>query len=107
MAYYIMDMPFESKENAPDFGTLKMYYVGLPQFGYVEQETKYRIRGYTLLEKDLNKLNLITNAADGSQAIVVDTNETYILCNKEWIKWSIDTGGGGGTTLISMKWKHL
>ena len=107
MAYYIMDMPFESKEVAPDFGTIKMYYVGQPQSGYVEQEAKYRIRGYTLMKKDLKKLKQITNAADGSEATVVDSNEVYILCDGEWTKWAVSTGGSGGTTVSALKWKHM
>lgn len=105
--YYIMDMPFPSQEDAPDFGTIKMYFAGLPQTGYIEQATNRRLRAYTLLEKDLDKLDLISNAADGSQASVVDANETYILCDGEWIKWDVGTGSGGDTTIINMKWKHL
>lgn len=105
MSYYIMDMPFESKETAPDFGTIKMYYVGQPQSGYVEQEAKYRIRAYTLTEKDLEKLKLITNAADGSEAIVVDTGKIYLLCDNQWVEWTGNNSDGSIVTTI--KWNHF
>jgi hypothetical protein len=102
--YYYMDMPFESEQIAQStFGSIKMYYVGEPYQG-----ANVKLRGYVLLSADAGKLDYITNAAEGSQAIIADTGETYILCNNEWIKWTGSSGGGGGTGAgVTIKWSQL
>lgn len=85
--YVYMGMTFESKEKTPDFGSIKMYFVGTKELGYVVQGDK-KFRKYALLSSDLSKLNLITNAMNGSVAFLVDTGETYKLSNSGWQKWS-------------------
>lgn len=85
--YIIMDMPFLSIADAPDFGSIGMYFVGSKELGYMEQENK-RYRKYALLSSDINKLNNITNALDGSEALAVDTGDIYILHNNTWTKQS-------------------
>lgn len=100
--YYYMDMEFASESDAPNFGSIQMYYVGEPKLGFAVHSTNIKPRGYTLLSKDISKLNLITNAADGSQALVIDIGKTYILCDSQWIEW---TGNGNvGTTI---KWNNI
>lgn len=106
MAFYYMDMVFKSQSDVPDFGSIHMYYVGEPKFGYVNQSANVKVRAYTLLSNDISKLNLITNAADGSQSFVVDTGKTYILCNGQWIEW-VGSNGGGGSTAVPLKWNHF
>lgn len=101
--YYCMDMEFVSKNSIPDFGSIKMYYVGDPTFGYVNHGKNVRLRAYTLLSKDLGKLSLITNAADGSQALIVDTGKTYILCDNEWHEWERDASNAG----VTIKWNNI
>lgn len=50
----------------------------------------------------VDKKYLITNAADGSQALVVDTGKIYILCDYQWREW---TGSiNAGTTI---KWNNI
>ena len=103
--YYCMDMEFVSESSIPDFGSIRMYYVGDKTLGFVNWSSRIKLRGYTLLSKDINKLNLITNAADGSQALVVDTGQTYILCDSQWIEWVSNNGSGSvGTTI---KWNNI
>lgn len=85
--YFYMGMMFDSKENIPDFGSIKMYFVGTKQLGYIEQNNK-KFRKYVLLSSDLSKLNLITNAINGSIAFLTDTGETYKLSDNGWQKWS-------------------
>lgn len=75
----IMGMIFDS-DNVPDFGSIRM--------------TKSRYNGvndYILKSTDLIKLDLITNAADGSTAICVDTADLYILHMGEWVKLGEDS----------------
>lgn len=104
--YYYMDMPFESEQIAKNtFGSIKMYYIGEPTLGYVNQGVNVKLRGYVLLSVDAGKLDYITNAAEGSQAIIADTGETYILCNNEWIKWTGSSGGGSAG--VTIKWNQL
>lgn len=101
MAYYYMDMEYKTKDDVPDFGSITMCHVGRQSSGFVIQyknNVHYAIREYTLLEKDLDKLNLITNAADGSKAMVIDANKIYVLCNGEWFEWKSDNGSGGGSS---------
>lgn len=101
--YYYMDMEFVSESSIPDFGTIQMYYVGDTKFGFVNYSSAVKLRGYTLLSKDISKLNLITNAADGSQALIVDTGKTYILCDSQWIEWT----GGSGSMGTTIKWNNI
>lgn len=101
--FFYMDMGFSTENDVPDFGSIKMYYIGEQTLGYTDYGTNIKVRGYTLLLKDIDKLNLITNAADGSQALVVDTCEKYILCAKEWHRWS-ECNENTGTTI---KWNNI
>ena len=41
---------------------------------------------YILKSTDVSKLDLITNASDGSTAICTDTADLYILHMDEWVK---------------------
>lgn len=97
---YYLDMYFPSEEDLPDFGSLHLTWVGGQILG-VKQKDRYgrdidkRMRKYVFLSDDLNKLSLINNAADGSQAIAADTGERYILCEGTWNKVSRGSSGGG------------
>lgn len=83
--YMALDMTFQSPQQATEkIGDIKMYYVGLSTTGYIKADEK-RFRQYILLSKDISKLNNITNALDGSNAFVVDIDETYTLCNNQWV----------------------
>lgn len=53
----IMGMKFEDWEEVPDFGSIAL----------VSSESM-AVKHYRLLDSDVNKLNLITNASDGSDA---------------------------------------
>lgn len=101
--YYYMDMEFVSESSIPDFGTIQMYYVGDAKFGFVNYNSAVKLRGYTLLSKDISKLNLITNAADGSQALVVDTGKIYILCDSQWREWN----GNDSRVGTTIKWNII
>ena len=81
--YVYMGMFFNSPQDAPDFGSITMYFVGTKELGYVEEGHK-RFRKYAFQSTDLNKLSLITNAIDGSEAFAVDTGITYVLYNGQW-----------------------
>ena len=81
--YIYMGMFFKSPQDVPDFGSITMYFVGTKQLGYVEEGHK-RFRKYAFQSTDLNKLSLITNAIDGSEAFAVDTGTTYVLYNNQW-----------------------
>ena len=81
--YIYMGMFFNSQQDVPDFGSIAMYYVGTKDLGYVEEGHK-RFRKYTFQSTDLNKLSLITNAIDGSEAFAVDTGTTYVLYDGQW-----------------------
>ena len=71
----IMGMEFESGTEL-DFGSIRMTH------------TKYNgVNEYILKSSDINKLDLITNAADGSTALCVDTADLYILHMGEWVKF--------------------
>ena len=70
-----MGMNFESGTE-PDFRSIRM------------TDTKYNgVNEYILKSSDVTKLDLITNAADGSTAICVDTADLYILHMGEWVKF--------------------
>lgn len=81
--YIYMGMFFNSQQDVPDFGSIAMYFVGTKDLGYVEEGHK-RFRKYTFQSTDLNKLSLITNAIDGSEAFAVDTGTTYVLYDGQW-----------------------
>lgn len=81
--YIYMGMFFNSPQDVPDFGSIKMYFVGTKELGYVEEGHK-RFRKYAFQSTDLSKLSLITNAIDGSEAFAVDTGSTYVLYNNQW-----------------------
>lgn len=81
--YVYMGMFFNSPQDVPDFGSITMYFVGTKELGYVEEGHK-RFRKYAFQSTDLNKLSLITNAIDGSEAFAVDTGITYVLYNGQW-----------------------
>ena len=71
----IMGMIFD-EGSVPDFGSIRM--------------TKSRYNGvnnYILKSTDLIKLDSITNAADGSTALCVDTADLYILLMGDWLKF--------------------
>jgi hypothetical protein len=68
----IMGMQF-NKEEAPDFGSIRLVNTN-------ENYTK----SYLLNSEDVPKLELITNAEDGSIAYCVDTAELYIKHIGKW-----------------------
>ena len=98
---YYLDMFFPTKDDVPDFGSINMTGVGCrivkdkkkDQFGH---DIIMRVRKYILLEKDIEKLNFINNAADGSIAVIADANKVYLLCNGSWYKSVSPSSGGGG-----------
>lgn len=83
--YIYMDMVFTSPSDVPDFGSIQMYFTGTKEEGYVEADNK-KFRKYSFLSIDKSKLNNITNALDGSQALAVDTGDIYILYNNQWVE---------------------
>ena len=93
---YIMEMSYEHEMDVPDFGTIQLIYSDERVFGMIETPIKTPIkrRVYTLLARDVSKLSLINNAADGSTAIVGDTSEIYMLCDGMWRKWVGSSSGG-------------
>ena len=81
--YYVLDIPFYSQQEASTkLGNIKMFYVGQRHLGYPNSNKKYR--KYILNSTDINKLSNINNAADGSTAYVVDTQQIYYLSNGQW-----------------------
>ena len=73
-----MGMVFNDVEP-PDFGSIRCTDLkGGANFKGKNQ--------YILKSTDVNKLDLITNAAEGSTAICVDTADLYILHMGEWVK---------------------
>lgn len=93
---YYLDMYFPDG-MAPDLGSIKLTHVSRTFFDTNEidaygKKVIKRLRRYILRSADIDKLSLINNAADGSKAIVADTNEKYILCEGQWVKWK--PGGG-------------
>ena len=68
----IMGMTFE-KDEAPDFGSIRLT---TPEQSHV--------KSYILNSEDVPKLELITNAGDGSLAYCVDTGEMYIKHIGKW-----------------------
>ena len=68
-----MDMKFNS-DNIPDFGSIVM------------TNNNGDIREYMLLSVDIPKLELITNAANGSVAFICDKNFCLYKLNNAWQK---------------------
>ena len=68
----IMGMTFE-KDKAPDFGSSRL-----------TTPEQARVKSYILNTEDVPKLELITNAGDGSLAYCVDTAELYIKHIGKW-----------------------
>lgn len=82
--FYKLDIAFENEEAATAaLGNIKMYFVGTNATGHIKEDGK-KYREYILSSVDVDKLNNITNALDGSKAFVVDLDKTYILNNKNW-----------------------
>ena len=53
-------------------------------FGSTQNGEYIKYREYVLMSTDISKLNNITNATDGSKAIVADTGAIYLFCNNAW-----------------------
>ena len=70
----IMGMLFY-EDTAPDFGSIRL----TSSKGKSNKE-------YILNSEDLEKLNLIQNAGQGSTALCVDTKELYIKHLNGWVK---------------------
>lgn len=68
----IMGMTFKADE-APDFGSIRL-----------TAPEQCHIKSYILNSEDVPKLELITNAGEGSVAFCVDTNELYIKHLGRW-----------------------
>lgn len=82
--YFYLDIPFNTEEEAHTaLGNIKLIYKGLKELGYINYNNK-QYREYVLTSTDIPKLSNITNAADGSKAVVTDTKRTYYLCNGTW-----------------------
>lgn len=76
---YVMGMIFD-ENNVPDFGSIRCTDLrGGANFKGKNQ--------YILKSTDVSKLDLITNASDGSTAICTDTADLYILHMDEWVKF--------------------
>lgn len=67
----IMGMTFNSISEVPDFGSICL----------VDGKNGYK--SYRLLESDISKLDLITNAANGSDALT-DTGRIFIKLQGTW-----------------------
>lgn len=105
--YYYADMPFDSLTDAIEhLGTIKMCFIGRNRLGTAADGTDLRVRGYVFMSEDLEKLNNIINAADGSRAVAADTGYTYLLCNGEWRVWK-SKGGSGGDDDSPGEWEDL
>lgn len=86
----IMGMVFDSSD-VPDFGSIFCSkLLGGATFKGVNE--------YGLKSADVEKLDLITNAACGSTAFCVDTTDIYVLMNTGWEKVG-DTGEEQASTL--------
>ena len=82
---YVMGMIFD-ENNVPDFGSIRCTDLrGGANFKGKNQ--------YILKSTDVSKLDLITNASDGSTAICTDTADLYILHMDEWVKFGEENEG--------------
>lgn len=68
----IMGMKFP-KDEAPDFGSIRLV-----------TDENADVKSYILNSLDVNRLDLITNALDGSIAYCVDTGKMYIKHLNRW-----------------------
>lgn len=93
--YIYMDMAFPTQQSIPDFGSISMFFVAPENKGYISEGGK-KHRRYILLAADKDKLANITNALDGSEAILADTKKVLVLKDGQWIQKT--SGGGGGDT---------
>ena len=66
-----MGMTFETAADVPDFGSICL----------VDSRNGYK--SYRLLDSDVSKLNLITNAANGSDALT-DAGRMFIKLSGIW-----------------------
>ena len=66
-----MEMTFETAADVPDFGSICL----------VDSRNGYK--SYRLLDSDINKLDLITNAANGSDALT-ETGRLFIKLSGTW-----------------------
>ena len=85
MKAVVMGMVFDS-ESVPDFGSI-----------YATKITRGDIKGineYGLNSDDVEKLDLITNAAYGSTALCDDTGDIYRLTKSGWVKFGYNSEGG-------------
>ena len=79
MTVIVMGMTFDS-ESVPDFGSIRM-----------TAQRHNNVNDYIVLSTDISKLDEITNAADGSTALAVDTKDLYVKITGVWSK----VGGNG------------
>lgn len=89
----IMGMVFDESE-APDFGSI---YCSRLRGG----ATFTGVNEYGLKAEDVEKLDLITNAACGSTAFCVDTTDIYVLMNTGWEKVG-DTGEAAQASTLNL-----
>ena len=71
----VMGMIFD-EGSVPDFGSIRM-----------TAQRYNNVNNYILFSADISKLDDITNAAEGSTAICVDTADLYILLMGDWLKF--------------------
>lgn len=79
----VMNMIFD-EGSVPDFGSIR----GTKLIGGESFKGKNE---YILKSTDVSKLDLITNASDGSTALCTDTGDLYILHVGEWVKFGGDS----------------
>ena len=73
----VMGMTFENAADVPDFGSICL----------VDSRNGYK--SYRLLDSDVSKLNLITNAANGSDALT-DAGRMFIKLSGIWTEVTDD-----------------
>lgn len=66
-----MEMTFNTISDVPDFGSICLI------------DSKNGYKSYRLLDSDVNKLNLITNAANGSDALTT-SGQLLIKIGGQW-----------------------
>ena len=95
--YVKLDMLFNKESDIPDFGSIQLVFTGKKEQGYLESGNK-RFRKYVFLSQDLSKLNLITNALNGSIARAIDTGKVYILLSGTWTLTQSSGSGGSSSS---------